>query len=80
MIYLKGLLKEKKITYEIISKAMNITISSFSDKINGKSIFNIDEAKFLIDYLGIKIDMIPKYIFNISVSSSTKHTRESSSE
>ncbi len=68
MIYLKGLLKEKKITYEIISRAMNITISSFSDKINGKSIFNIDEAKFIIDYLGIKTDMIPKYIFNIIVA------------
>ncbi len=68
MIYLKGLLKEKKITYEIISRAMNITISSFSDKINGKSIFNIDEAKFIIDYLGIKTDMIPKYIFNILVA------------
>lgn len=68
MIYLKGLLKEKKVTYEIVSKAMNITISSFSDKINGKSIFNIDEAKFLIDYLGIKADMIPKYIFNILVA------------
>ena len=68
MIYLKGLLKEKKITYKTISKAMHITIGSFSDKINGKSIFDINEAKFLIDYLGIKIDTIPKYIFNIIVA------------
>jgi len=42
---LKGLMKEKDITQEELSKMLKISLSTLNFKINGKSDFTIAEAK-----------------------------------
>ena len=48
---LKGKLTECDRTYEMCAKAIGISTASFSDKINGKSKFYIDELQMLGDFL-----------------------------
>ena len=48
---LKGKLRECGKTYEDCSRAIGITTTSFSNKINGSSKFYIDELEKLGDYL-----------------------------
>lgn len=58
---LKGKLVEKKKTYEECSKFLNVTISTFNNKMNGKSKFYIEEINKLSDLLELtnqeKIDI-----------------------
>lgn len=48
---LKGKLREKSKTYLMCSQLLGISIATFSDKMNGKSRFYIDELDRLGDYL-----------------------------
>ena len=41
----KGRLKEKNITYYEFSSMLGMSVTTFSDKINGKKRFYIDEVK-----------------------------------
>ena len=58
---LKGKLLEKHKKYADCAGELNISITSFSDKMNGKSKFNIEEANSLAKYIGLtnkeKIDI-----------------------
>lgn len=58
---LKGKLVEKGKTYEDCAKAVNVTVTTFSKKMNGASKFYIDEVKALSDFLKLtnneKIDI-----------------------
>lgn len=63
LVELKGLLREKKINYETLSKEMNMSLSALSNKINGKSIFNIVEVDKIATIADIKKEKIPLYFF-----------------
>lgn len=58
---LKGKLVEKRKTYEDCSKHLSITITSFSNKMNGRSKFYVDEINKLSNFLKLsnqeKIDI-----------------------
>ena len=50
---LKAKLVELSKTYEDCAKALNISITAFSNKMNGTSSFKLVEAKALSDFLGL---------------------------
>ena len=62
LVELKGILREKKINYEALSKYLKMSLSAFSNKINGKSVFNLLEANKIGQLVGIK-KKIWEYIF-----------------
>ena len=53
---LKGILVEKGKTYSDCSKVLGLTITGFSNKINGHSNFYIHEANKLSEYLQLTED------------------------
>lgn len=63
LLELKGLLREKKINYETLAKYLKMSLSALSNKINGKSIFNILEVYKIAGFVGIKKEDIPIYFF-----------------
>lgn len=63
LVELKGILREKKISYEILAKHLKMSISALSNKINGKSVFDILEASKIAEFVGIAREEIPKYFF-----------------
>lgn len=63
LVELKGLLREKKINYETLAKKMKMSLSALSNKINGKSIFNIIEIVNMSKIVGIQKEDIPLYFF-----------------
>lgn len=63
LLELKGLLREKKINYETLAKHLKMSLSALSNKINGKSIFNILEVDKITSFVGIKKEDIPIYFF-----------------
>lgn len=60
---LKGLLREKKITYRELSKKTGISLNALFCKINGKSLFNTDEIIKVCNATGIEGDDVVKYFF-----------------
>lgn len=60
---LKGLLREKNITYKKIASLIGINYTTFSDKINGYSNFTLNEANNIIQQLQIGKDEIYDYFF-----------------
>ena len=48
---LKGVFREKNKTYIDIANALNISVTSVSNKMNGKSQFDIVEINILVDFL-----------------------------
>lgn len=63
LVELKGLLRERKINYETLAKYLKMSLSALSNKINGKSIFNILEVIKIANFAGIKQQDIPIYFF-----------------
>lgn len=63
LVELKGILREKKINYETLAKYLKMSISALSNKINGKSVFNILEVNSIVVFVGIKKEDIPIYFF-----------------
>ena len=63
LVELKGLLREKKINYETLAKYLKMSLSALSNKINGKSVFNILETNKIASFVGIKKEDIPTYFF-----------------
>lgn len=53
MMKLKGVLTEKKKTYEDCAKQLKISVTSFNDKINGRRAFSCWEATELSKFLGL---------------------------
>lgn len=58
---LKGKLLEKRKTYRDCAEHLSVTITTFNNKINGKSKFYVDEVNKLSEFLGLsheeKIDI-----------------------
>ena len=63
LVELKGLLREKKISYVNLAKYLKMSLSALSNKINGKSVFNLLEVMKIADYVGILKENIPIYFF-----------------
>lgn len=63
LVELKGLLREKKINYETLAKYLKMSLSALSNKINGKSVFNILEVRKISDFVGMQKENIPLYFF-----------------
>lgn len=63
LVELKGILREKKINYEALAKYLKISLSALSNKINGKSVFNLLEANKISQLVGIKKEDIGIYFF-----------------
>jgi hypothetical protein len=61
---LKGYLREKNKSYSDCSKAIGITITSFSNKLNGKSLFNITEINDLVSYLNMDYNTAMEIFFD----------------
>lgn len=53
MLKLKGVLTEKKKTYEECAKNIGISVTTFNDKINGRRAFSCWEAARLSDFLSL---------------------------
>lgn len=60
---LKGLLREKKVTYKEIANVIRKTERVFSNKINGYCGFDAFEVDEIAEYLGINPTDIVKYFF-----------------
>lgn len=60
---LKGLMRAKKISYKKISELIHINCTTFSDKINGYSVFTLIEVYKIAEILEIKPEEIHKYFF-----------------
>ena len=60
---LKGRIREKKKTYQLLSKKMGLSKNTLNDKINGYSVFNTDEVSFLVRELEISDNEILRYFF-----------------
>lgn len=63
LVELKGLLREKKLTYEKMSEYVGISVSAFSDKINGNTVFNLVELAKIVRKAEIQPEDISKYFF-----------------
>jgi transcriptional regulator with XRE-family HTH domain len=60
---LKGRIREKKSSYQSLSEKMGVSKNALNDKINGYSVFNIDEVGFLVEELDIPDREIIRYFF-----------------
>lgn len=72
---LKGLLREKKINYEALAKYLKMSLSALSNKINGKSVFDLVEVGKIVQLMGIDRDNIPIYFFSHIVAKRNKIKR-----
>lgn len=63
LVELKGLLREKKINYETLARYLKMSLSALSNKINGKSVFNILEVGNIASFVEIPKEKIPLYFF-----------------
>lgn len=63
LVELKGLLREKKINYETLARYLKMSLSALSNKINGKSVFDILEVEKIVGFVGIQKENIPLYFF-----------------
>ena len=63
LVELKGILRERKISYENLAENLKMSLSAISNKINGKSVFDILEAKKICEYAQIPKEKIPIYFF-----------------
>ena len=63
LVELKGLLRQEKINYETLAKKIKMSLGALSNKINGKSIFNIIEIINICKVAKIKKEDIPIYFF-----------------
>ena len=62
-VELKGILREKKINYETLAKYLRMSLSALSNKINGKSVFDILEVNKIANFVGIRKEDIHIYFF-----------------
>lgn len=63
LVELKGILRQKKINYDTLAKYLKMSISALSNKINGKSVFDILEVEKIIQFVGIEKKDVSEYFF-----------------
>ncbi len=68
---LKGLIREKNTSYAKLSEIVGIAINTFSDKMNGYSVFSATEMSGIADELDIAPEHMVQYFFPRMLRSST---------
>ena len=61
--FLKNKIFEKRLTYQQCAKRLKITVTTFSQKINGKSDFKVKEVVSLAKYLNLTQKEFSKVVF-----------------
>lgn len=61
---LKKRLKQEKINYKIVSETVGISISAFTNKMNGVSEFTLTEIIKIIDLLNLTPEEVLSIFFN----------------
>lgn len=61
---LRGKIRETKLTEAKLANLLNISKSSISSRINGKSQWKIDEIEKTCKILNIPVEMIGEYFFS----------------
>lgn len=69
---LKGLIREKKESYEKVANVLDMAINTFYNKINGYGVFDNLESDIISNYLDITTELIPYYFFPHRLSNATK--------
>lgn len=60
---LKGKMRENKMTYRELSLYTGISLNALNAKLNGYSVFNLNEVVKIIEVLEIEPENINKYFF-----------------
>ncbi len=55
---LKGLIAENDLRHEDLANLIDVSPTTFSRKMNGKSPFTLSEAKIIADFFGVTIDKL----------------------
>lgn len=61
---LKRKIKEEDLTYAELAEKIGMRSNTLSNKLNGKSTFDIDEVQKIMEVLGIKNEEVPHYFFD----------------
>lgn len=61
---LKKRIKEEGLNYEELATKIGMGVNTLSNKLNGKSTFDIDEVQEIMKALNIKNSEVPHYFFN----------------
>ena len=68
---IKGLIREKKSSYEKLGKALGVSPNTVSNKINGYQLFDTVEIDTIADQLDIDAEKINHYFFPHLLSGAT---------
>jgi transcriptional regulator with XRE-family HTH domain len=60
---LKGLMREKRVTYDMAARALTCSLGALSNKLNGKTEFTVSEIFALLGLLNLTSDDIREYFF-----------------
>jgi transcriptional regulator with XRE-family HTH domain len=63
LLALKGKMREKDITYRKLAKQIGISLNTLNGRLNGHSVFNIDEVNDIAIELNIEASEIVRYFF-----------------
>lgn len=63
LLALKGRMREKNTTYRGLSKRIGISLNTLNSRLNGHSVFNIDEVNDIAMELEIEPSEIVRYFF-----------------
>lgn len=69
---LKGLMREKNISYRKMAELLGIGANTFSDKVNGFTLFDAVEIATAAEILEVALDDVKKYFFPSVLRNSTK--------
>lgn len=75
LLALKGKMRERDITYRKLSDLIGISLNTLNGRLNGHSVFNIDEVNDIAIELGIEADEIVRYFFPTMLRNETNDTK-----
>lgn len=61
---LKGLLREKELTYKECAEALKMSVTTFNSKINNKTQFDIVEINCLVNFLKLDLNKAIEIFFD----------------
>lgn len=72
---LKGKIREENESYRSLSKKTGISVNALNNKINGYSIFDMEEVSLMVEHLKINPNEIAKYFFPQMLRNASKNGR-----
>ncbi|WP_201800589.1 helix-turn-helix domain-containing protein [Defluviitalea raffinosedens] len=73
LVALKGKIREQKQSYRTLGKEIGMSVDALNNKINGYSIFNLDEVNKIVEALHIDPSEILKIFFPEMLRNATKN-------